>query len=215
MNHIIKLLCAILVSAAAMSFGQEREVLFNGENLDGWVVYVKDDAVKAEDYAYVKDGVIETIGKPVGYLRTEKVYSNYKLHVEWRYPEKAENSGILLHATGPDLIWKAHYQAQLKHENAGDFIVHGVGQRATLAAVEYVSTEENKPVIPKTHPTNENPAGEWNAYDITCKGDFIEIRVNELVQNVAYDLSVTAGNIGLQVEGCKIQFRNLWIEPIE
>lgn len=209
-----RILCTLLVCTAAVSFAQEKEYLFNGENLDNWIVYVKDNAVKAEDYVYVKEGVIETIGKPVGYLYTKKVYSNYKLHVEWCYPEKAKNSGILLHANGPDLIWKSHYQAQLKYQNAGDFIVHGVGRRATLADVDYVSTEANKPLIPKMHPTNENPAGEWNAFDITCKGGFIEIRVNGLVQNVAYNLSVTSGNIGLQVEGCKIQFRNLWIEPL-
>jgi hypothetical protein len=207
---------SILIGTTAMCFGREREYLFNGKNLDGWTIYVKNNAVKPESYFYVSEGVIETIGKPFGYLRTKGTYSNYVLHVEWRYPEEAVNSGVFLHTTGPDTIWPAHYQAQLKPQNAGDFIVHGVGQSATLGNVKYISTEsQNKPVIAKLHPSNEKPAGEWNAYDITCKGNTIEIRVNGLIQNVAYDLSVAAGNIGLQAEGCRIQFRNLWIESLD
>ena len=199
-----------------MCFGREREYLFNGKNLDCWSIYVKDNGVKPEAYFYVREGVIETIGKPLGYLRTKNTYSNYVLHLEWRYPEEAINSGVFLHTIGPDTIWPAHYQAQLKSQNAGDFIVHGVGQRATIGDMEYVSTEsKDKPVIPKLHPSNEKPAGEWNAYDITCKGNTIEIRVNGLIQNVASNLSVTAGNIGLQAEGCKIQFRNLWVERLD
>lgn len=193
----------------------KKEYLFNGKNLDNWTIFVKDSAVEPGDYFYVKDGVIETIGVPVGYMRTNKEYSNYKLHVEWRYPEKPVNSGIMLHVTGPDKIWISHYQGQLKHLNAGDFIVHGVGNKATLRDTVYTSTDEVKPLIPKMHPTNEKPAGEWNSYDFVCKGNTIELRVNGLLQNVATNCSVTKGQIGLQAEGSKIQFRNLWIEKLD
>ena len=99
--------------------------------------------------------------------------------------------------------------------DAGDFIVHGVGVSATLNDTVYVSTAEAKPLIPKMHPTNEKPAGEWNSYDITCIGSTIELRVNGLLQNTATNCSLTRGNNGLQAEGSKIQFRNLWIEPIK
>jgi len=104
----------------------------------------------------------------------------------------------------------------LKHQNAGDFIVQGVGMQATLNDTVYTSTEApSKPLIAKINPSNEKPAGEWNSYDITCDGDKIEIRVNGLLQNVATNCSVTKGGIGLQAEGSKIQFRNLWVEPIK
>ena len=121
----------------------------------------------------------------------------------------------MLHLTGPDLIWVSHYQGQLKHENAGDFIVQGVGNSATIRDSVYTSTADNKPLIPKIHPSNEKPAGEWNTYEIVCRGSTIELFVNGLLQNVAIDCSVTKGGIGLQAEGSKIQFRNLWVEPIE
>ncbi|RLB60832.1 MAG: hypothetical protein DRH08_14820 [Deltaproteobacteria bacterium] len=211
MKSILFTLLAFLVLT---SCSPERESLFNGENLDGWTIYVEDSSITPESFFYVYDGMIETVGVPVGYLRTVKEYSDYHLHIEWRYPEEPTNSGVFLHTSGPDLIWVAHYQAQLKHQNAGDFIVHGVGVSATINDTVYVSSEDKKPLIPKINPSNENPAGEWNSYDITCKVNTIEIKVNGVVQNIATNCSLTKGNIGLQAEGSKIQFRNLWIESI-
>jgi len=193
-----------------------QEYLFNGKNLDGWTIFVKDSTINPGEFFYVNDGCIETVGKPAGYLRTKKEYSNYKLHVEWRYPEEPTNSGIFLHTVGPDQIWPNHFQAQLKFQNAGDFIVQGVGLSATLNDTVFTSTvDPQKPLIAKMNPTNETPAGEWNSYDITCRGNTIEVRVNGLLQNVATNCSETKGSIGLQAEGSKIQFRNLYVEPLD
>ncbi len=206
------LLIALLALWVGTACKSEKESLFNGTNLDGWTIYVEDPAVDPDKFFYVNDGMIETVGVPVGYLRTEKEYSDYHLHVEWRYPEEPTNSGVFLHTSGPDLIWVAHYQAQLKYQNAGDFIVHGVGVSATLNDTVYISSEEVKPLIPKFQPSNEKPAGEWNSYDITCLGSTIEIKVNGVLQNRATNCSLTKGGIGFQAEGSKIQFRNIWIE---
>jgi len=209
------LIISVLTLTLFASCGDKKEYIVNGKNLDGWTIYVEDESVKPEDFFYVNDGMLETVGVPVGYIRTEKEFENYHLHVEWRYPEEPTNSGVFVHVTGPDLIWVSHYQGQLKHENAGDFIVHGVGNSATLNDTVYTSTEEEKPLIPKMQPSNEKPAGEWNSYDITCNGNTIELRVNGLLQNVAANCSQTKGGIGFQAEGSKIQFRNIWVEPLE
>jgi len=193
----------------------KREMLFNGKNLDGWKIYIENDSITPEEFFYVNDGMIETVGKPMGHLRTIKEYSNYRLHVEWRYPEEPTNSGIYLHTSGEDAAKPNHFQGQLKYENAGDFIVSGVGMTATIQDSTCTSTVDVTPIIAKLHPTNEKPAGgEWNSYDITCKGDTIELSVNGLLQNIATGCSASSGSIGLQAEGSKIQFRNLWVEPI-
>jgi hypothetical protein len=205
----------VLFLIVVVSCTQKKESLFNGNNLDGWTIYVEDSTINPNDYFYVNDGMIETVGVPLGYLRTVKEYENYNLHIEWRYPETPTNSGVFLHTSGPDKLWPEHFQAQLKHENAGDFIVHGVGNSAVLKDTLFTSTIEQRPLLPKWNPTNEKPAGEWNSYDITCKGNTIEVRVNGLLQNSATNCSLTKGGIGLQAEGSKIQFRNLWVEPIK
>lgn len=208
------LLLSVLALTLATACTSQKESLFNGKDLEGWTIFVEDTSMDPEDFFYVNEGMIETPGVPLGYLRTKKEYSDYHLHVEWRYPEEPTNSGVFVHVNGPDLLWPDHFQAQLKHKDAGDFIVHGVGQSATINDTVYTSTSEDRPLLPKLHPSNENPAGEWNSYDITCKGNTIEVRVNGLLQNTAFNCNLSSGGIGLQAEGSKIQFRNLWIEPL-
>ncbi len=209
------ILISVLMLLAVTGFAKKKQSLFNGKDLTGWYAYTADQSVDLNKYFYVKDGTIETVGIPAGYLRTKNEFSNYRLHVEWRYPENEVNSGIMLHVNGPDKIWVTHYQANLKHLNVGDFVVHGVGEKATIGGKEYVSTEKDKPAVPKMNPSNEKPAGEWNSYDIVCKGNTVEVTVNGGLQNKATNCTLTKGAIALQAEGCKIQFRNIWIEKIK
>ncbi len=210
-----QIITSVILLVVVVSCGQKRESLFNGKNLDGWIIFVEDSTINPDSFFYVNDGMIETVGKPLGYLRTRKEYENYRLHVEWRYPGEPTNSGVFLHTNGPDKLWPEHFQAQLKYENAGDFIVHGTGNSAILRDTLYTSTADQRPLIPKWNPTNENPAGEWNSYDIICKDDTIELSVNGLLQNEATNCSMTKGGVGLQAEGSKIQFRNIWVESLK
>jgi hypothetical protein len=208
----------ILISVAMLFFSEcsgKKQVLFNGGDLTGWTVFVSDSSISSNSFFYVKDGVIETPGVPNGYLRTTREFSDYRLHVEWRYPEKPTNSGIFIHTRGADKMWPIHYQCQLKHGNAGDFIVQDVGMKATVRDSVYVSTKAVKPIAPKMQAASEKQPGEWNAADITCKGDSITIVINGVLQNQASKCSNTSGGIGLQAEGSKIQFRNIWIERLK
>lgn len=209
------ILLSLLILISGVCLSQKKQSVFNGKDLKDWVIVVGDSTLSPEKFFYVNEGTIETVGVPVGYIRTKKEFKNYRLHVEWRYPENPTNSGVMIHVNGPDKIWVSHYQAQLKVLNAGDFIVHGVGERATINDSTYFSTETVKPVVAKLHPTNEKPAGEWNSYDIICNGNKVELKVNGLLQNTATNCSLTKGAIGLQAEGSKIQFRNIWIEKIK
>lgn len=208
-------LLLLLVTLSFSSFSQRKEMLFNGKNLDGWSIYVSDPKIDAAGFFYVKNGVIETPGVPTGYLRTKKEFENYRLHVEWCYPEKPTNSGVFIHTVGPDKVWPTHYQCQLKHLFAGDFIIQGEGVSATVRDTVYTSTPALKPIAPKFQPSSEKKPGEWNSYDIVCKGNTVEVKVNGVLQNYATKCSISKGAIGLQAEGSKIQFRNIWIEKLK
>ena len=209
------LLLVLIVSLSLSGFSQKKQFLFNGKNLDGWYVYVSDSTIKPSSFFYAKDGMIETPGVPGGYLRTKKEYSNYRLHVEWCYPEKPTNSGVFIHTVGPDQMLPTHYQCQLKHLSAGDFIIQGIGVSATVRDTVYTSTPAVRPIAVKEKPSSEKKAGEWNSFDIVCKGNTVEVKVNGVLQNYATNCSISKGAIGLQAEGSKIQFRNIWIEKIK
>ena len=75
-----------------------------------------------------------------------------------------------------------------------------------------VITDDN---IKKLKKSSEKPIGEWNVYDIICKDDWVVVFVNSVLQNVATKTSVTSGKICLQSEGTAIEFRNIYIEPVD
>ncbi len=190
-----------------------KQSLFNGQDFSGWTLFVPGDSVDVSDVWSVKDGVVNCKGVPTGYMRTNKSFSNYKLHVEWRWVEKPGNSGVLLHCQGQDQVWPNCIECQLQSGNAGDFVIIGPGH-ITVDGKEYVNNERFL-VIEKKVNGIEKPAGEWNAYDIICNGDTIKCYVNGTLQNEGTKFFATAGRIALQSEGAPIEFRNIFIDSIK
>jgi len=218
MKKLIKLLSFIFLSILVGACNTENKIeLFNGENLDNWNIYVSSSDVAPEELFWVEEGVINTAGVPNGYIRTKESYSNFKLHVEWRWTEKPTNSGVLLHVQGKEMIWPLCIECQLMNEHAGDIVLIGKGSGITIRDTTYlVSSEENRyKVIPKFEEVSENPAGEWNSYDISSRDGNIEVLVNGVLQNSGTAMTLTDGNIALQSEGSAMQFRNIYLIPEE
>jgi hypothetical protein len=107
--------------------------LFNGKDLSGLYTWLRDTGYDdPEEVFTVQDGILRVKGKPMGYVATQKAYRNYHLIAEYKWGEKTygsktvRNSGVLLHATGPDgnrNPWMASLECQLAQGCAGDFIV--------------------------------------------------------------------------------------------
>jgi hypothetical protein len=196
-----------------------KVVLFDGKSLDGWIPFSpgnrqgKDvNSTNAKVWS-VQDGVIHCEGKPSGYLRTSKGYANYQLHLEWRWVGKPTNSGVLLHKSGPDILWPTSVEAQLMHENAGDFYL--INFSSMTVDGKQVGPAEKPQRAKKQKLSNENPPGEWNSYDIVCDGDSIQLTVNGVLQNKGTGARPSSGAICLQSEGSPIQFRNIYLKPLE
>lgn len=208
-----KLLTVFLLSLVLQACNQDEIQLFNGKNLDGWEMILADENIDPASIFTVQNGVINISGSSNGYLRTNKVYNNYQLHLEWRWTEEPTNSGLLLHVNGYE-FWPNCIEAQLQNQNAGDIVLIGYGVSGTIADSSYINTGKRYEVIEKYNESNEKPAGEWNSYDIICKKDQISIKVNGVLQNEAKNLSLNGGSIGLQSEGSPIEFRNIILKPI-
>jgi len=69
--------------------------------------------------------------------------------------------------------------------------------------------------VPKKAKSSEKPKGQWNTYEIVCQGQTIRAKVNGVLQTDVTGANVTAGKICLQSEGAPIEFRNVYIEPLE
>jgi len=190
---------------------KEKTVLFDGKTFNGWVRHLRGGGNVDETWAVKPGGVLACTGKPAGYIRTTEGYANYKLHVEWRWLDKPTNSGVLLHRAGIDRTWPTCVEAQLMHQNAGDF---------WLLSHSSIKVD-GKPIGPKPfanvkkkHPSNEKPEGQWNTYDIVCDGGTVKLTVNGLLQNEGTDAEPSSGPICLQSEGSPIEFRNVYLEPL-
>ena len=200
-----------IASALLFFFGckedSQKTKLWNGSNFSGWIKYAESDTVNLATVWQVKDDMIYCTGNPYGYIRTEKTYSDYKLHVEWRWPEKPGNSGVFLRIQDKDKIFPTCVEAQLKAGNAGDFVALGESLFNQLSGKKEMVAEKEKA-------SSEKEPGKWNTYDITCKNDSIKLKVNGVLQNVATGVNISGGYIGLQSEGTPIEFKNIYLEKL-
>jgi hypothetical protein len=56
---------------------------------------------------------------------------------------------------------------------------------------------------------SERPPGEWNTMVIECRGDAIDVWVNDDHANRGTGCTATAGRIALQAEGARCEFRKV------
>jgi len=211
-------LFALAFAAAPVS--AQTIQLFNGKDFSGWKLFLDPkSSAKPADIFQVKDGVIVVDGSVNGYLITEKEYENYRLTLEWRWgekiaPKRGRNSGVFVHVTGPDKIWPKAIEAQLMSGSAGDFWlvdnfkldVDSKRQDPKISR-HYFRYPEAKDI--------EKPIGEWNKYEIICKGDTITLIINGKEVNKGTSAELSKGKILLQSEGAEIHFRNIELTPLK
>jgi len=187
--------------------GTETVQLFNGENLNNWVFRLRDQTVDPSTVFTVQNNVINISGNPFGYMRTKDSYSDYTLHLEWRWPVEATNSGVFVHAQLPDTIWLKCIECQLQNGNAGDFV-------CMSGADMTERSDKSTRVVRKMAVSSEKPAGEWNTMELVCEGNTIEVTVNGVLQNKGTGVSESEGHICLQSEGKDIEFRNIYLTKL-
>ena len=184
--------------------------LFNGKDLTGWTFFMRGGADPAKTWS-APDGLIKCTGKPIGYIRTEQSYRDYKLTAEWRFVKiapKADNGGILVHIQLPDKLWPPCIQCQGKHDAVGDLFLMGGAE-----SKEHLGKDPNTPLV-KHGDSAEKPVGEWNTCELICRGNSVKVFVNGHLMNETTESTVTSGKIGFQSEGAAFEVRKVFIEPL-
>lgn len=214
--------CFFLVLACAgfATAGEPTKLsLFNGKDLDGWVV---DGMKEYKDkgtgevrpiFSVNKDGNLFCDGSGFSFLRYDaRKFADFRFHVEFRMTKKC-NSGLGIRttvfdpkkntATRPSFY---SYEIQLL-DDAGK----APDKHSTGSLYRYVA--------PSTNPGR--PAGEWNAMDIECIGPHIRITYNgekiiDVDQTTIAEIKdkPLEGYLCLQNHGGKLEFRNLWVADL-
>ena len=133
-----------LRSTAAPVWGQPIK-LFTGTNLNGWKALGQNQ--------WVTEGGILRSPKSGANLVTEKSFKDFKLHIEFRYPE-GSNSGIYL---------RGRYEVQISDSKGQEPLKDLLG-----AVYGFIAPSEQ---VAKA-------AGEWQTYDITLVGRMITLVAN-------------------------------------
>jgi hypothetical protein len=200
--------------------------LFNGKDLSGWQVDVPalDRNSDGPNPFVVRDGMLVSLGSPNGHLVTIDEYANYRLVVEYRFPGKTGNCGVLVHASTPRALYKMFpksVEVQMMHQNAGDFwcIVEDIAvpdmEKRRGPKEKWGIIEGKARRIVNLTDDSEKPAGEWNTMAIECVDDEIKVWVNGDLVNHGHDCTATKGKIALQAEGSEVEFRRLELTPIK
>jgi hypothetical protein len=157
--------------------------LFDGRSLDGWTAENGCEAA-------VEDGLL-VLKAGDGWLRSDRAYSDFILHVEWRALKAADYDAGVYIRTLPEgkPFPKTGYQVNLLQGKEGN-----IGNLPGAASTGLV-----KP-------------GEWNAFDMTVVGETVALSINGKEAYKVGGLKQSSGFVGLQCEvpkGGRFQFRSL------
>jgi dienelactone hydrolase len=140
------------------------------------------------------------------WLRWDHELSDLIYHVEWRFTpvsgKKGYNSGVYARNSADAKIW---HQAQTG-DGSGGYIfgntqVGGVAKRLNLSK--------------RGEASRVKLAGEWNTFEITCRGKEMTLWVNGAMTTRWHECEVPRGYVGLEAEGWRIEFRNVKLKTLE
>ncbi len=217
MKHAMLVLAmASLFGCAAEQGGSNEWVdLLPTQDLKGWKRYPLDPAVPLAAKAVYKvsdDGrmlMVDATGGVKEVLIQEEERGDGIFHVEWRWSkdqgEKPNYNGGIYLRSAPD--GKTWIQAQVargpKPPGVGDFI--------GMLLVDGKPTRVDKL---QAGQSRELPIGEWNTYDITCRGKKITLAVNGGETLTWDDFPIQRGHLGVQAELANYEIRSLRWKPL-
>lgn len=175
------LLCACIAPRA-----ENWTPLFNGTNLNGW-------AVMNGGKFSVTNGAIQ-IGGGMGWLRTERTFTNFVLEVEWRGWETNYNSGIFLRAglEGNPMPTNG-WQINLKQTDLGALL-------------------KNKGILVSPKPSIV-PAGEWARFTVTAHGTNVSLSLNGK-HLWTQPIDAASGCLGIQAEDKRMEIRSVRVQEL-
>lgn len=198
-----------------ISVAAEKEFtpLFNGKNLVGWTVSIRDQGiVKEQDIFTVTNGMIHAYknkpngsSQPFAGLTTNKSFSghyHFSLEYQWGKTKHAprdkavRDAGILFHVRSPEQIWPNSVECQIQEGDTGDIWV--IGTRVTSKVQSTVRNYSSHGVLEtrgggkkrfsRFHRGYYWEVPGWNRVDVIVNQDHAIYKVNGHVVNEAINM---------------------------
>ena len=203
------------------SFEQSKPVpkfvdLFNGKDLSGWI----DVNTSPATWSVNDEGLLVCSGQPIGVMRSDRMYENFVLVIEWRHMQAGGNSGVFLWSDARpqgnrlpkgmevqmlELEWP-YLHAQKNGKPQPLAYVHGelFGAGGMTAIPDNPRGNRSQSL--------ENRClgkGQWNRYVIVAVDGTVKLSVNGKFVNSIRKASIRKGYLCLESEGAEIHFRKI------
>jgi hypothetical protein len=202
----------LLIISVLCSQSSSFKPLFNGKNLDGWTI------VNGDITTWVaKDNMIVTTGKPTGVIRTNKMYENFVLELEWRHMVENGNAGLFVWSDpipAKGVPFTRAIEVQIMDGKELDwYTTHGDIFSIWGAKMTPDDPHPQGDHIERCLPSERrsNPSPEWNHYVVTCIDGQINLSVNGAFVSGATRVTPRKGYICLEAEGTEAHFKNIRI----
>jgi hypothetical protein len=141
------------------------------------------------------------------WLRWDAPVGDGIFHVEWRFApaegkEGKYNSGMYARNSADARIW---HQAQTGDASGGYIF----GETEVDGKLERINLSK------QSKRSRVKPAGEWNTFELACKGKEMTLWVNGAITNRWDDCRVPRGYVGVEAEGYRIEFRNVKLKVMD
>ncbi len=198
--------------------------LFNGKDLKGWV-----PVNNAVGTFYAFNNEIVTTGVPLGYMRTDRMYENFILELDWMHlppkPGAVGNSGVFVWADPLPAVGSAYTRGievqvlvnlTLRDKKTGQITATSQGDLFSIWGATCVPDRPHPLGWARCLPSEDRAkgAGEWNHYRVEAKDGVITLAVNGKVVSGVSKCVPRKGYLGLEAEGSECHFRNLKIKEL-
>jgi len=193
-----------MMAASVLAYGQAKIVqLHNGHDLNNWTI-------ESNGQFVVEDGVLR-VNRGTGWLRSRERFKDFKLTMVFRFLEAGANSGIYIRTAATSNNGERGYpdngyQVQCRDAITGET---PLGCMFAQGAPEFRFVEDLNALRRAYVPT-----GEWNVYEITCRGDSVSVKLNGVLVTIGIGMAHADGYIGIQGEYGLLEFRVIQVEKL-
>jgi hypothetical protein len=192
----------IVLSILALVFSTfssepEMKSIFNGKNLDGWIVPENNIWWKINDGVMVVENGPEKKGS---ILRTEKEYSDFVMSIDFKFGSKSVDSGIMVRNDKEQI--QIGDSGSLKRDLTCAPYIPGKGYPVEGVGIASLLKKDD-----------------WNTMELKAEGNVYTVKLNgKRVLEYPSLTSIDKGPLGLQLHGnkvMKISFKNIKIAELK
>ena len=193
------------------------ESLFNGKDFSGIRFVVGPNCAPAPlgcgktepgDVIWVENGEIRCACYVHGYFYWEKTYENFTFRFDQRFERPSDwdpadslyfgGTGALIFIQEPHRVFPRSLEIEGRYFDLGEpFAIRGMGN---ITYDHAARMRAGKPV------------GEWDAIEIVSRNGTVQTFINGTLVSTVTDHDYPAGQLGMQIEGARVAWRNLRVK---